>query len=126
MTALITNTGEMWEADEKLLTTWKASYPAVDVGSELNAMAAWLMSNPKNRKTLRGMSRFCNAWLSRAQDKGGVGMGKQKRNGKAVPTRDMTALDDLSHVFTDSVPGIKDHFLDKFGQYFLNGERHTK
>ena len=125
MTALITNTGEMWEADEQLLATWKASYQAVDVDSELNAMASWLMSNPTKRKTLRGMSRFCNAWLSRAQDKGGVGMGKPKRNGKAIPTRDMTSLDDLSHLFVDT-PEMRDHFLAKFGQYFVNGERVTR
>lgn len=125
MTALITNTGEMWEADENLLNQWKISYQGVNVTSELNAMASWLMSNPTKRKTLRGMSRFCNAWLSRAQDKGGVGMGKPKRNGKAIPTRDMTSLDDLSHLFVDT-PEMRDHFLNKFGQYFVNGERVTR
>lgn len=32
-------------------------------------MYAWLDSNPKNRKTERGIKRFITGWLGRAQDK---------------------------------------------------------
>ena len=51
---------------------WKEAYPAVDIDQELHKMAAWLDSNPKRKKTRRGIDRFINTWLSREQDKGGV------------------------------------------------------
>jgi len=44
-------------------------YTAVDVESELRKMQGWLLGNPKNRKTARGIMRFITNWLSRAQDK---------------------------------------------------------
>jgi len=44
-------------------------YTAVDVESELRKMQGWLLGNPKNRKTARGIMRFVTNWLSRAQDK---------------------------------------------------------
>lgn len=43
-------------------------YPAIDVMEELRKCAAWNYSNPKNRKTKRGIMRHINGWLSRAQD----------------------------------------------------------
>lgn len=51
---------------------WKTAYPAVDIIQELHKMAAWLGSNPKRKKTRRGIDRFINSWLSREQDKGGI------------------------------------------------------
>lgn len=50
---------------------WMELYPAVDILQELKKMVGWLESNPKKRKTRRGISRFINNWLSNAQDKGG-------------------------------------------------------
>ncbi len=49
------------------MTVWKSAYPAVDVESEIRKAAAWVVANPKNKKTQWG--RFINNWLSRAQDK---------------------------------------------------------
>lgn len=49
------------------LEVWKTAYPAIDVTSELNKIAAWVVANPKNVKKQWG--RFINGWLSRAQDK---------------------------------------------------------
>jgi hypothetical protein len=49
------------------LAAWKTAYPAIDVEGELRKAAAWLVSNPKNKKS--AYSRFLNSWLSRAQDK---------------------------------------------------------
>lgn len=46
---------------------WCEAYPAVDVMGELKRMAAWLISNPKNKKS--DYPRFINTWLSKAQDK---------------------------------------------------------
>ncbi len=50
---------------------WAGLYPAVDVIQQLRAMRAWLIANPKKRKTANGILRFVNSWLSREQDKGG-------------------------------------------------------
>ena len=46
---------------------YQEKYPGINVQSEVLKMEAWLMSNPKNRKT--HYERFINNWLSRAQDK---------------------------------------------------------
>lgn len=63
------NTGDMWPVTEKMVTDWQALYPAVDVRQQLRSMLGWTQSNPRNRKTARGISRFITSWLSRAQDK---------------------------------------------------------
>ena len=55
-------------------------YPAVDVAQELRAMAAWLISNPKNVKTVSGTPRFINSWLSKAQN-------RSLANGHRKPSR---------------------------------------
>ena len=47
-------------------------YPAVEVIQELRKMVGWLESNPCKRKTKRGIKRFINSWLARAQDAGGA------------------------------------------------------
>lgn len=50
---------------------WSTAYPAVDVVAELLKMRAWSLSNPTKQKTATGISRFVNAWLSKAQDQAG-------------------------------------------------------
>jgi hypothetical protein len=49
------------------LMVWKDAYPAIDVEAEIRRAAAWLVSNPKNRK--KQLERFINGWLSRAQER---------------------------------------------------------
>jgi len=49
------------------IATWKEAYPAIDVIGELKQTAAWLVSNPKNKKT--DLLRFINSWLQKAQNK---------------------------------------------------------
>lgn len=44
-------------------------YPAVDVKQALRNMRGWLDSNPKNRKTPRGIKRFITGWIGREQDR---------------------------------------------------------
>ena len=57
-----------WQVPKQMLEEWQRSYPAVDVPGELLKMRGWLVSNTQRRKTKRGITRFCNSWLSRAQD----------------------------------------------------------
>ena len=56
---------------------WIEAYPALSIDAELNKMKAWLLANPKNRKS--NYERFINNWLSRAQD------GASKRGGGNLP-----------------------------------------
>ena len=62
-----------WETFKfKNLTTQKHSllkekFPALDIDSEFKAMEAWLLANPKNRKS--NYERFIVNWLLRSQDK---------------------------------------------------------
>ena len=47
---------------------YRSLYPAVDIDQEIRKMIGWLDANPKNRKTPRGIQKFINGWLTRAQD----------------------------------------------------------
>ncbi len=58
------------------IAMWRETFPAVDVEFELGKMKAWLVSNPKKRKTRRGITRFINGWLTDTQDHGGSRTGK--------------------------------------------------
>ena len=54
---------------EEQVREWEAAYPAVDVVQQLREMHSWLSSNPRKRKTRRGIPRFVNGWLAKEQDK---------------------------------------------------------
>ena len=49
-----------------LLATWQKGHPAVNIETELSKAAAWILANPKNRKS--NYARFLTNWLSRSQD----------------------------------------------------------
>ena len=49
---------------------YQTAYPGVDVGLELKAIRQWCLDNPARRKTLRGVPRFLNSWLSNEQNSG--------------------------------------------------------
>ena len=65
------NTGEEYPVTEDEVAEYERLYPAVDVKQQLRSMRGWLLSNPKKRKTSRGIQRFINSWLAREQDRGG-------------------------------------------------------
>ena len=64
------NDGSTFPLYRKDLDEYADLYPAVDVDQEARKMRAWCISNPIRRKTRRGVRRFINGWLSRAQDRG--------------------------------------------------------
>lgn len=68
--ALILNDGSEWRPTEALFAEYVRLYPNVDVKQQFNVMRGWCLSNPKKRKTRRGITRFVNSWLTREQDKG--------------------------------------------------------
>lgn len=51
------------------LAEYASLFPALDVLQELRSMRAWLLANPSNRKTARGIKRFIANWLTRSQDR---------------------------------------------------------
>lgn len=69
---LILNTGDEYPVTWDYVQQMQELYPSVDVMQELRTMKAWCISNPKKRKTARGIKAFINNWLSREQDKGGM------------------------------------------------------
>lgn len=59
---------------------YRELYPAVDTDKEFRKMIGWLDANPKNRKTSRGIQKFINGWLSRAQDSARPAAAQKKPN----------------------------------------------
>lgn len=47
-------------------STWETAYPALSLDAELAKAAAWILANPKNKKS--NYARYLTNWLSRAQD----------------------------------------------------------
>lgn len=76
---MLLNTGEEYPFTQDFIDQMQAAYPAVDVLQEMRAMKAWCLSNPKKRKTSRGIKAFVNSWLSREQDRG---WNRQQNTGK--------------------------------------------
>ncbi|MCD7824576.1 MAG: hypothetical protein LUH14_01190 [Clostridiaceae bacterium] len=69
---LLLNTGEEYRVMQKDVEEWMGLYPAVDVMQELRSMKGWCLANPTKRKTARGVTRFINSWLAKAQNSGGT------------------------------------------------------
>jgi hypothetical protein len=49
---------------------WAEAYPACNIESELAKAKAWLIANPKKKKS--DYRKFLNGWLNRCQDSGGT------------------------------------------------------
>jgi hypothetical protein len=83
------NNGVEWYPTEEEIKMWSELYPAVDIEQELRNMTGWLYSNPQRRKTSRGILRFCNTWLQKAQQRG-------DNRRKPTSTRETSLHDDLT------------------------------
>ncbi|NPT59066.1 replication protein [Paraburkholderia elongata] len=51
----------------RLMAKWQQAYPALSLDAELSKASAWIIANPKNKKS--NYARFLTNWLTRAQDK---------------------------------------------------------
>lgn len=76
----------MYPVTQEDIDRWEKLYPAVNVLQELRNMAGWIEGNPTKRKTRRGMPRFINAWLGKAQNKGCSGYGYGNNGADKVNT----------------------------------------
>ena len=66
---IVLNTKEEFPFYQSDIDQYSELYPAVDVLQEFRKMKGWCMDNPSRRKTKRGIRKFVNSWLSRAQDR---------------------------------------------------------
>ena len=124
---MITKGGEDWQPTDEQVLQWQHVYDNVDVFAELNQMAAWLQNNEPRRKTMKGMPRFANSWLARANQSGGSPFAqKEQQETGRKPLKQWTQLDDLTHDFMNN-ERFRQSCLDKYGQYVtLDGQRVTK
>lgn len=124
---MICKDGTDWQPTDEQLLNWQHAFPEVDVFAELNVMATWLEANPTRVKTVKGMPRFCQSWLSRANQKGGSPFAQQEQEttGKK-PMKQWTQLDDLTHDFMQN-EYFRQSCLEKYGQYVtFDGVRVTR
>lgn len=75
------NDGAEYPVSQEQCHEWVGLYPAVDVIQQLRQMRAWLIANPRKKKTKSGINRFIVTWLSKEQDRGGV-YGKEESRGQ--------------------------------------------
>ena len=123
---MICKDGTDWQPEDEQIVAWQHAYPEVDIFAELNVMAVWLDSNQEKRKTRKGMPRFVNSWLQRANQKGGSPFAQQQtENSGRKPLKQWTQLDDLTHDFMNN-ERFRQSCLEKYGQYVtMDGERVT-
>lgn len=67
---ILLNDGTEYNVPLEDIEKYKHLYQAVDVEAELRRMIGWCDSNNTRRKTLKGVKKFINGWLSRTQDSG--------------------------------------------------------
>lgn len=63
------NDGSEFEVRADFVEQLQGLYRAVDVKEELRRMKGWIIGNPKNRKTRRGITAFITRWLDKEQNK---------------------------------------------------------
>ena len=61
--------GTEYPVTQAEVTQMAGLYLAIDVPQAYRNMRAWLLNNPKNRKTKAGIKRFINNWLSGDQNR---------------------------------------------------------
>lgn len=68
---LILQDGTYYDITQEYIDRQRELYEKVDILAEVKAAVAWSEANPGKRKTRVGATRFLNAWLKKAQDRGG-------------------------------------------------------
>ncbi len=122
---MLLNNGDTYIPEDVDIIAWQKAYPAIDVNQELNAMESWLDANPTRRKTPKGIKRFVNSWLARAQDKGGSPQVKAKTtSSKNIDIEDKLA--DVSWIQHEGTKlKAKEFYLRTKGFYF-DGEKRNE
>lgn len=90
------NDGSEFSVTESLVSEFEALYPAVNVRQTLRNQRGWLLSDPRRRKTARGIKKFITGWLAKDQDRGG-------NRGRDSPAR----IQDISPPDNTIPPGFR-------------------
>ena len=64
------NTGEEFEIRESYAAELKRLYPIVDVPQTLREIRGWCIANPQKLKTVSGIRRMVNTWMTKEQNNG--------------------------------------------------------
>ena len=116
---MLLNNKEDWQPEEKDVIAWQRTYPAINVHQELMAMESWCDANPTKRKTKKGIKRFVNSWLSRAQDRGGSPQAQKQNKSDSIRAKSIDMqMTDISWLNTEDQISMKQYYLDKFGFYY--------
>jgi hypothetical protein len=87
--------GGTWHLRAAQVVEWSVAYPNLDVLAECRRALSWVNANPGRRKTVRGMPKFLNGWLSRAVDSGRVSQSSNPGGGLGSRTTALAAADAL-------------------------------
>ncbi|EDY2188787.1 hypothetical protein GTE46_005466 [Salmonella enterica subsp. enterica] len=90
------NDGSEFSVTESLVSEFETLYPAVNVRQTLRNQRGWLLSDPRRRKTARGIRKFITGWLAKDQDRGG-------NRGRDSPAR----IQDISPPDNTIPPGFR-------------------
>ena len=111
-----------WQPEDSDIIAWQRAYPAIDVHQELAAMESWCDANPSRRKTAKGIKRFVNSWLARAQDKGGSPQAKAKSKNTFIRNKSIEMqMTDISWLDGEDYEMMKQYYIQKRGFYYDGG-----
>ena len=112
-------TGNIYQTEDADVIAWQRAYTKVDVHQELAAMESWLDANPAKRKTPKGIKRFINSWLSRAQNQGGSPMVKSYRKADSLRSKTIEMqMGDVSWLQGEELEMMKAYYLRIIGYYY--------
>lgn len=84
--------GSEFTYDDIFIAAARKAYPLTSIEKEVTKARAWLEGNPAKKKTRRGMKKFLNGWLSRAQgdaEKNKATSGPVETTGRELTAEDM-------------------------------------
>jgi hypothetical protein len=111
-----------WQPEDSDIIAWQRAYPAINVHQELAAMESWCDANPTRRKTAKGIKRFVNSWLARAQDKGGSPQAKAKSLNTSIRNKSIEMqMTDISWLDGEDYEMMKQYYIQKRGFYYDGG-----
>lgn len=121
MTQLICKTGKEVEIPENVIIDLERTYKSIDVRQQLEIMRQWCLANPQKRKTERGLMRFVNTWLNKANQETAAGRPIRIQGIKPMGIDNVT---DVSWLDGDQKQAKSQQYLKQHGQ-FWDGERVT-
>ena len=112
-------TGNIYQTEDADVIAWQRAYPKVDVHQELAAMESWLDANPTRRKTPKGIKKFINSWLKKAQNQGGSPMVKSYRKADSLRSKTIEMqMGDVSWLQGEELEMMKAYYLRVIGYYY--------